>query len=439
MKRLLVAGLLALAASSAQAQFKTTPDAIDGGVYNATLPTLADRQHGVFQLDANGRLIISGGGGGGGGPVTAISGAFVSGAIADLALAQNSTTAGEVGNLPLSATTTSAPTYTTAKSNPLSTDTAGNLRTVLNAETSKVIGEVNQGTSPWVISGAVTGTFWQTTQPVSGTFYQTTQPASLASAQVASGAFASGSIASGAVASGAIASGAFASGAFASGAGADGWNVTQGAKADAASTATDTTAITQMQVEKQISKSVQAIQAGGVGSYFVNVASTTLTRAPDTTQYTANTTVCLAKTVTACVPITASIATANAGKGLITRVSLLKSGTATTSANFTVWMFSAAPLLTTPTQYDNVAYVGPRAADMPAYIGSAVCSSPVATSDTTAGVWYDCTLSNPNTGGALTFQALSGQTYIDILVSVNATYTPAANSETFIAYLSGIY
>jgi hypothetical protein len=51
----------------------------------------------------------------------------------------------------------------------------------LGAETTKVIGTVNQGTSPWVISGAVTGTFWQTTQPVSGTFWQTTQPVSLAS------------------------------------------------------------------------------------------------------------------------------------------------------------------------------------------------------------------------------------------------------------------
>ena len=188
---------------------------------------------------------------------------------------------------------------------------------------------------------------------------------------------------------------------------------------------------------------VQGVSGGQafptIGSYFNNVASSTLTRAPDTTQYTANTTVCLAKTVTACVPITAAIASTNAGNGLITRVSLLKSGTATTSANFTIWMFSAAPTLTTPTQYDNVAYIGPRAADMPNYIGNAVCASPVATSDTTAGVWYDCTLSNPNTAGALVFKALSGQTYIDMLVTVNATYTPAANSETFIAYLSGIY
>lgn len=63
----------------------------------------------------------------------------------------------------------------------------------------------------------------------------------------ASGAFASGALASGAIASGAAVSGAFADGAV----------VTLGAKADAKSTATDTTAITIMQVLKQISASVQ--------------------------------------------------------------------------------------------------------------------------------------------------------------------------------------
>lgn len=80
----------------------------------------------------------------------------------------------------------------------------------------------------------------------------------IASGAVASGAFASGSISSGAVASGAIAAGAIASGAAVSGAFADGAIVTLGAKADAKSTATDTTAITIMQVLKQISASVQA-------------------------------------------------------------------------------------------------------------------------------------------------------------------------------------
>lgn len=75
--------------------------------------------------------------------------------------------------------------------------------------------------------------------------------------KVASGDIASGAIASGAIASGAIASGAVASGAFASGSISDGADVTLGAKADAKNSATDTTAITAMQVLKQISYMLQ--------------------------------------------------------------------------------------------------------------------------------------------------------------------------------------
>jgi len=45
-----------------------------------------------------------------------------------LRLSQGSPTSGQVGNLPLAATTTSAPTYTTGQSNPLSLNTDGELR-----------------------------------------------------------------------------------------------------------------------------------------------------------------------------------------------------------------------------------------------------------------------------------------------------------------------
>jgi hypothetical protein len=173
------------------------------------------------------------------------------------------------------------------------------------------------------------------------------------------------------------------------------------------------------------------------GSYFYNVAGSTLTRPADTTAYAANETVCLSKSTT-CTPVTISIASTNTGKGLINRLTLLKSGSSTTNATFIVWLFSAAPGLTTPTQEDATAYAGPRAADMPNYIGNATCSTPTATSDTTAQVWYECALSNPNTGGALVFQALSGVTTVDALVSVTAAYTPAS-SETFSIAVSGIY
>jgi hypothetical protein len=50
--------------------------------------------------------------------------------------AQASTTSGENGVLIMGATTTSAPTYVTATSNPLSLDTSGNLRVTIDSSTS---------------------------------------------------------------------------------------------------------------------------------------------------------------------------------------------------------------------------------------------------------------------------------------------------------------
>lgn len=60
----------------------------------------------------------------------------------NLALAQASTTSGQKGNLALAAVTTSAPSYTTAQSNPLSLTTVGALRTDSSAVTQPVSGTV---------------------------------------------------------------------------------------------------------------------------------------------------------------------------------------------------------------------------------------------------------------------------------------------------------
>jgi hypothetical protein len=92
-------------------------------------------------------------------PTNAATDASVTG----LQVAQASTTSGQSGPLVQGAVTSSAPSYTTAKTNPLSLTTAGALRVDASATTQPV-----------------SGTFWQTTQPVSGTFWQTTQPVSLA-------------------------------------------------------------------------------------------------------------------------------------------------------------------------------------------------------------------------------------------------------------------
>lgn len=66
--------------------------------------------------------------------------------IDDLPLAQASTTSGQTGPLVQGATTTAAPSYTTAKTNPLSLTTAGALRIDGSGVTQPISGNVNIGT-----------------------------------------------------------------------------------------------------------------------------------------------------------------------------------------------------------------------------------------------------------------------------------------------------
>lgn len=175
-----------------------------------------------------------------------------------------------------------------------------------------------------------------------------------------------------------------------------------------------------------------------IGKYFTNVPGSVITRTANTTAYSANETVCAATSVTVCVPGTIQIASVNGGIQFINRVALLKSGSSTTTATFTLWFFSAAPGTASPSQFDATAYTGPRAADMPNYIGSATCGTPVATSDSSAQVWYECTLSNPNTGNVLDALAITGTRNVNYLLSVTSAYTPAS-AETFTPYVSGFY
>lgn len=174
------------------------------------------------------------------------------------------------------------------------------------------------------------------------------------------------------------------------------------------------------------------------GAYPGMVAGSVLTRPNDTTAYAANETVCAAKSTTACVPGTIPISNVNGGRLIGNRVTLWKSGVTTTSASFQIWFYSAPPVLTTPTQFDSTAYAGPRLADAPGYLGNATCGTGVATSDTAPGVWYECTLSNPNTAGALDLQANIGALNIYYVLTVTAAYTPVA-SETFTPYMGGFY
>jgi hypothetical protein len=72
------------------------------------------------------------------------------------AYAQGSTTSGQLGNLPLGATTTAAPTYVTGTSNPLSLDTSGNLRVAVENTPPTPTPVLTYFTDSAVASGATT-------------------------------------------------------------------------------------------------------------------------------------------------------------------------------------------------------------------------------------------------------------------------------------------
>lgn len=94
-------------------------------------------------------------------------------------------------------------------------------------------GSVTQGTDPWLVAGKGTaGSPSGGVVSVQGVSSGTVLPINIASGQIASGA----------VASGAYAAGSLAAGALSTGSGVDGWDLTQGTKADAVCTLPATTA-----------------------------------------------------------------------------------------------------------------------------------------------------------------------------------------------------
>jgi len=158
-----------------------------------------------------------------------------------------------------------------------------------------------------------------------------------------------------------------------------------------------------------------------------------ITRIANTTVYAANELICLYASSTACAPIQVTIAGANAATGTLGRVMLGKTGTSLTGATFTIWFFSAAP--TTTSMYDHTAYVGPFAADLPNYLGSYTCNAMQATNDGTAQAFSECT---PTAGqGWMQYQTLSGQKYVDALITVTGAYTPISG-EVFTIYANSL-
>lgn len=92
------------------------------------------------------------------GTISLPTGAAQDSSVNGILLAQGSTTSGEKGPLILGAVTTSAPSYTTAQSSPISLTTAGAMRIDGSGVTQPVSGTVtaNAGTGTFTVSGTVT-------------------------------------------------------------------------------------------------------------------------------------------------------------------------------------------------------------------------------------------------------------------------------------------
>jgi hypothetical protein len=106
---------------------------LTGAIYTAAGITLTDGQQAALQFDSAGNVKVSG-----------------------IGVAIGSTTSGQTGSLVMGATTTGAPSYTTAQTNPLSLDTAGNLRTIAPTTTNAGAATVKGGIA--VVNG---GSFYQ--------------------------------------------------------------------------------------------------------------------------------------------------------------------------------------------------------------------------------------------------------------------------------------
>lgn len=143
MKRLALAAsaLVALAASAgAQVVPPGTNPVPAAGAYNSSPPALTSGQAGWLQLDSAGNLRVSG---------TVTSALSGSTSNASSGVATSATNVPTVSyNYGFNGTTWDQ----------LQVDGSKFLKVVLGAETSKVIGTVNQGTSPWVVSGTVSVT-----------------------------------------------------------------------------------------------------------------------------------------------------------------------------------------------------------------------------------------------------------------------------------------
>ena len=157
----------------------------------------------------------------------------------------------------------------------------------------------------------------------------------------------------------------------------------------------------------------------GVGAS-KHIVSSTLTKITGAGTYTSATTaapeaICLFASVTACAPLTMTVSSVATVTGNITGIMLEKSTTGSTAATFRVFVYQAAPTLTSV--YNTSTYLA-LAADVTsgAFVGSWECASETVNTD---NGYYDCTANRPSgnnafnlTDGTLRFVVLATGAYV---------------------------
>jgi hypothetical protein len=214
----------------------------------------------------------------------------------------------------------------------------------------------------------------------------------------------------------------------------DGGLTTIGTKTDAKNTATDTTSVSLISISKQISASVQtaatllaaALNAGENHIGEVGGSSAVVTanfnRPANTTAYVSGQLLANSTLAGSVTPMTLSVARIADKTGLIRRARLTKSGTSTSNASFRVHLYKTTP---TAANGDGGTFQTNNALN---YIGSMdfdmTGANAKAFSD---GV--KC-IAVPNVGSDIVFEPSSGTTNIFALLEARGAYTPTSG-ETF--------
>ncbi len=156
-------------------------------------------------------------------------------------------------------------------------------------------------------------------------------------------------------------------------------------------------------------------------------SAATVTRPNNTTAYTGNQLIA-GNTSGSATPAQLTVSSLPGGWAYIVHARAQSSYAGASAPPAQTWyLFGASPVTTN--LVDGSAYVAPYAADITggAYLGSLTCSGWTKTNDSTAQWWSPCSTSNLVTG-PLPVRAVSGQTYIYVLVATGSGgYTPAAN------------